>query len=135
MSEQLLLRGLPAFFSHFGAAVILLAIFMAIYIRITPYREIALIRTGNVAAAASLSGAVLGYCIALASAISNSVNLVDMLCWGAVALVVQLIAFSLCRMMLPGLSSDIPDNKVASGVFLGAMSVGLGLLNAACLTY
>ena len=46
----------------------LTALFLAIYVRITPYREFALIRAGNVAAAASLSGALLGFVIPLASA-------------------------------------------------------------------
>ncbi len=35
----------------------------------------------------------------------------------------------------PGIASDIVGNKAASGIFLGAMSLGLGLLNAACMTY
>lgn len=135
MSEQLVAHGLIAFFSHIAAAFVLLAIFVVIYIRITPYREIALIRAGNVAAAASLSGAVLGYCTALASAIANSISLVDMCFWGVVALVIQLLAFGVARLLLPGIISDIPDNKIASGIFLGALSLGLGMLNAACMTY
>lgn len=135
MSEQLVTHGLIAFFSHIAAAFVLLAVFVVIYIRITPYREIALIRAGNVAAAASLSGAVLGYCTALASAIANSVSLVDMCFWGVVALVIQLLAFGVARLLIPGIVSDIPDNKIASGIFLGALSLGLGMLNAACMTY
>ncbi len=135
MSEQLLTHGLLAFFSHIAAAFFLLAVFVAVYIRITPYREIALIREGNIAAAASLSGAVLGYCTALASAISNSVSLIDMCFWGVIALLIQLLAFGIARLLIPGIVSDIPSNKIASGIFLGALSLGLGMLNAACMTY
>jgi putative membrane protein len=87
------------------------------------------------AAAASLSGSILGYSIALASAIANSVNLQDMLIWGCIALLVQLFAYFAARVMLPGLVLDIPENKVASGIFLGAISLSMGLLNAASLTY
>lgn len=135
MSHYLFSTGLPAFLSHFAAAVLLLLAFVTIYIRITPYKEITLIRAGNTSAAASLTGSILGYSVALASAIANSVGLIDMLIWGGIALVVQIIAFVICRLMLPGLISDIPENKVASGIFLGAVSLSLGLLNAACLTY
>jgi hypothetical protein len=85
------------------------------------------------AAAASLSGSILGYSIALASAIANSVNLQDMLIWGCIALLVQLFAYFAARVMLPGLVLDIPENKVASGIFLGAISLSMGLLNAASL--
>lgn len=135
MSEQLLAHGLLAFFSHIAAAFVLLALFIVIYIRITPYREIALIREGNIAAAASLSGALLGYCTALASAIANSVSVIDMSFWGLVALVIQLLAFGIARLLIPGIISDIPNNKIASGIFLGALSLGLGMINASCMTY
>lgn len=135
MNAQFLSYNLPAFLSHFAAAMIFLVLFIVIYIRITPYREISLIREGNTAAAASLSGAVLGYCIALASSISHSVDLLDMICWGAIALVIQLMAFFLCKLMLPDLIKDVPNNKTASGIFLGAVSLGMGILNAACQSY
>ena len=135
MSEQLLAHGLLAFFSHIAAAFVLLALFIVIYIRITPYREIALIREGNCAAAASLAGALLGYCTALSSAIANSVSLTDMCFWGVIALVIQLLAFAVARLVLPGIVADIPDNKIASGIFLGSLSLGMGMLNAACMTY
>ncbi|MBC3927523.1 DUF350 domain-containing protein [Undibacterium sp. CY21W] len=135
MSEHLLTYALPAFISHFISSIILLLLFVTIYIRITPYKEITLIRSGNMAAAASLSGSILGYSIALASAIANSVNLQDMLIWGCIALLVQLLAYFAARVMLPGLVLDIPENKVASGIFLGAISLSMGLLNAASLTY
>lgn len=135
MSEHLLTYALPAFISHFISSIILLLLFVTIYIRITPYKEITLIRSGNMAAAASLSGSILGYSIALASAIANSVNLQDMLIWGCIALLVQLLAYFAARVMLPGLVLDIPENKIASGIFLGAISLSMGLLNAASLTY
>ena len=135
MSEGLWLTGLPAFLLHFALAVLLFGVFTALYIFVTPYREISLIRNGNCAAAASLSGALLGYCLALSSAISHSVNVVDMAIWGAIALVVQLIAVVIARLFVPALFADIPENKLASGIFLGAISVCFGLLNAACMTY
>ncbi|WP_211463076.1 DUF350 domain-containing protein [Collimonas silvisoli] len=127
--------GLPAFLSHFGLALLLVAVFFVVYIFITPYHELRLIRAGNHTAAASLAGALLGYIVALASAISNSVSLLDMLVWGMVALVVQLLAFLIVKLLLPTLLEDIPENKIASGIFLGTVSLGLGLLNAACMTY
>jgi uncharacterized membrane protein YjfL (UPF0719 family) len=47
MSEHLLTYALPAFISHFISSIILLLLFVTIYIRITPYKEITLIRSGN----------------------------------------------------------------------------------------
>jgi putative membrane protein len=37
--------------------------------------------------------------------------------------------------MLPDLIKDVPENKLASGIFLGAISLGMGILNAACQSY
>ncbi|MFA9273648.1 MAG: DUF350 domain-containing protein [Candidatus Aquirickettsiella gammari] len=135
MDIQFLAYSVPAFFSHFGAALVFLFTFIAIYVHITPYKEITLIREGNTAAAVSLSSAVLGYCVALASSIAHSVDLPDMLIWSAIALVIQLLAFFVARVFLPDLIKDVPNNKLASGVFLGALSLGMGILNAACQSY
>lgn len=127
--------GLPVFGIYFVMAVVLLVLFSLIYARITPYREFALISKGNLAAAWSFSGALLGFAIPLASAISHSVGLIDMAVWGTVALVVQLLAFAAVRKVFPAIVSDIPENHVAQGVFLGVVSLVTGILNAACMTY
>lgn len=129
------LTGLPLFAAYFGLGLLLLALFVFVYIRITPYREIALIRAGNVAAAASLGGSIIGFVLPVASSIENSVSLIDMLLWSLVALVVQLIAFVIARAMVPAISKNVEEGQVASGVFLGAIAIALGLLNAACMTY
>ena len=129
------LSGLDEFLAYFAASLGLLAACVAIYVRITPYAEIQLIRDGNVAAAASLSGAVLGFAVPLASAVLSSANFFDMLMWGVIALAAQLIAYLLVRLLIPHLSADIPAGKVAPGVFLGAVSVAIGILNAVCMTY
>jgi uncharacterized membrane protein YjfL (UPF0719 family) len=78
-----------------------------------PYREIALIREGNAAAAASLSGAILGFVLPLASAITHSVSLLDMAVWGLIALVVQLLVYGVAArfLLLPDLGRDIPAGQ------------------------
>ena len=129
------LAGLPAFLSYFAAAIGLLALFLLIYVFMTPYREITLIRQGNTAAAASLSGAILGFVLPLTSAIAHSVGLADMAIWGLVALIIQLLVYLVARLLLPDLARDVPAGKVATGVFLGALSLAIGMLNAACMTY
>ena len=127
--------GLPAFLLYLATSLALLALFVVIYIWITPYHELKLIREGNVAAAASLSGTILGFVIPLAHAVALSVNLADMALWGVIALVVQLLVFFTVTRLIPGIARDIPAGKVAPGMLLGALSLGTGILNAACMTY
>ncbi len=130
-----LVSGFPAFILHLGASFVLLALFLAIYVRITPYQEFNLIREGNIAASISLTGAMIGFVIPLSKAVAQSANIYDMLTWAGIALVVQLLVYVVVRLIIPGISKDIPDGKVAQGTFLGALSLATGLLNSACMTY
>lgn len=127
--------GFDDFLAYLAVSLALLACFAAIYARVTPHREVALIREGNLAAAFSFSGALLGFIVPLASAVQYSVGLADMAIWGAIALVVQVAAFVVVRLLIPTLPEDIAAGKQAQGFFLGALSLGVGLLNAACMTY
>ena len=127
--------GFDDFLLYLAISGALLAVFVAIYIKITPYHEIQLIRENNMAAAFSLSGAVIGMVIPLANAVEFSVNPVDMAIWGFIALAIQLLVFVIARIALPNIVVDIPAGKTAPGFFLGAISIAAGILNAACMTY
>ena len=129
------LAGLPYFIAYFGLSLALLTACLVIYVAITPYAEIRLIREGNSAAAATLSGVLLGFALPLGSAVAHSVSLLDMLVWAVVALVVQLVAYAAVRLAVPQVVQHVREGQVAGGVFLGAVAVSLGILNAACMTY
>ena len=124
---------LPAFASFFVTAIILMLVFLAIYVMITPYNELALIRAGNEAAAVSLGGAVIGFALPIAVSVAVSHNLYAMIGWGVVASVVQLLAFIAARLALPRLNESIPQGKLASGIFLASLAIGVGILNAGCI--
>ena len=127
--------GIDNFLIYLTVSVSYLAVFVVLYIRVTPYREIELIRGGNMAASFSLSGSILGFVVPLAAAIQHSVSLVDMAIWGLIAMLVQIAAFVVARLLIPSIGEDIPANKTSAGFFLGALSLGVGLLNAACMSY
>jgi putative membrane protein len=129
------LAGLPYFAAFFGVSLLLLTICLALYIVITPYPEIKLIREGNAAAAASLGGVIIGFALPLASVVVNSVSLLDMLLWSAVALFVQLVAFAGVRLMVPAIGRLVREGQVSSGIFAAAVAIALGILNAASMTY
>jgi putative membrane protein len=127
--------GFDDFLVYLAVSLVLLGIFIATYIRITPYRELTLIREGNMAASFSLSGSILGFIVPLASAVQHSVSLVDMAIWGVIALVVQVAAFVAVKLMIPSITRDIPAGNGAQGFFLGSLSVGVGLISAACMSF
>jgi len=128
-------HGLMAFAAYFFIGLAMINCFMFIYTRITPHNEWQLIKDNNSAAAVTLSGAIIGYVIPLASAAVNSVSIVDYLIWGAIALVVQLIIYGGVLMYMPKLSEKIINRNLAAGIFMGAASIAGGILNAACMTW
>jgi putative membrane protein len=137
MSRQVFdsFAGFDDFLVYLAVALVLLAIFVALYVRVTPYREFTLIKEGNMAAAFGLSGSILGFAIPLSAAIQHSVSLVDMAIWGLIAMLVQIGAFVAVKLMMPTVTQDIPANKGAAGFFLGCFSLAVGVLNAACMSY
>jgi putative membrane protein len=127
--------GFDDFLIYLGVSLGLLGMFAAIYVRVTPHREIELVRQGNLAAAYSFCGALLGFIIPLSSAVRHSVSLVDMAIWGLIALLVQIATFVVVNLLVPRICDHIAEGKEASGFFLGAFSLGVGMLNAACMSY
>jgi putative membrane protein len=77
---------------------------------------------------------LVGFAFPLAKAVAQSTSVLDMLIWGAVALVAQLIAFFVVRFVLKELSSDIKAGKYAAAIFLASVAIAIGLLNAAAIT-
>lgn len=128
------LEALPHFLGYFLAAVGLAAIFLAVYAYSTPHREFALIREGNTAAATQLVGTFIGFAIPLAIVIGHSVSIPDMLLWGAVAAIVQLLVFIvISRLLFKAIERRIGEGCMASGLFVGGMGLGVGILQAACM--
>jgi putative membrane protein len=127
--------GFDDFLVYLGVSLALLYLFVWLYIRVTPWREMALIRAGNMAASFSLGGAILGFIVPLSAAVKYSVNIVDMLIWGLIALLVQIAAFVVVKMLVPSVTQDIEAGNGAQGFFLGVAALAVGLLNAACMSY
>lgn len=131
---QWLAAAFPNFVRYVIVGFGLAGLFLAIYTLITPWREFALIRAGNSAAATALIGALLGFCLPLANTIAHSVSLVDVVLWALVALCVQLIVHVVMRLMLPGLKQAIEADRASAGITAGGFAACFGLINAACLT-
>ena len=129
------LATLPAFIAFFALGIVISLVFAAIYSTVTPHHEFALIRSGNTAAAIAFGGALIGFELPLASAVVHSLSLIDMAVWGIVALLVQLLAYLVARICDAKLSTRIAAGDVSAGVLVATVSLGVGILNAACITY
>lgn len=127
--------GALSFALAFVAAGGFALIFKAVYQWTTPHDEGALIRAGNSAAAVALGGALLGYVIPLASALAHTASLPEFVAWALLAGVIQIGAFWIVRRVaLPDVSERIARGEMASALYLLAISVAVGVINAACMT-
>jgi len=124
---------LPHFLGYFAIAALLGALFLVAFQAITPQKEFALIREGKLAPAISLVGAFVGFAIPMAVVVGHSANFTDVILWGLTALVVQVIAFFIVEKAFGRISARISENCYASGVFLGGIAIGVGILQAGCM--
>jgi putative membrane protein len=135
MTIMMSLQTVGTFALYFSAALVAVALFVVAYMAVTSHQEIALIKKGNSAAAISFAGALIGFTLPLTSVIQHSVSLLDMAVWSVIALVVQLGVLKIVDLALREVSRHIEEGNVAAGVTLGAASIALGIVNAACMNY
>ena len=125
------------FLSYLGVAMGLLVIGTALFEVTTKNKEFSLIAQGNKTAAYVLGGRLLGLAIVMYSAIANSVSIIDMIIWGAIGIVAQIVVFYLAEILTPtfSLNDAIDQDNQAVGLFLLMLSISIGLTIAGSLTY
>jgi putative membrane protein len=125
------MEAIAAFSAYLAVALIFLAAFVFLYSKITPYDDFALIRENNAGAAVILAGAVLGFTFPLLSAIYYTHSLVEMAKWAGITGVMQLIVIGVLRRTV----GSIPSGHTASAILLAALTIAVGMLNAASISY
>jgi putative membrane protein len=128
------MQQVTAYFSHLVSGLALLVGFFFIYTKFTPYDELQLIRKGNRAAAWSLGGALVGFCLTLASSILHNDTLAVFLAWAAGGMLVQLGVYVLIAHTIARVDQAISDDNEAMGMLMGGISIVVGILNAACMS-
>ncbi len=131
---QSFLAGFPVLMLHSSVTLVILAIAVFLYIKITPYDEIILIKTGNTAAAISLAGAIVGFAIPLAFAMASSVTVYEILIWGPVTLLLQLIAYRITDVLLRDLPKRIINGETGPAILLVSIKFAVAAINAAAVT-
>ena len=131
---QSFLNGFPYLMAHSAAAFVILLLGVRLYMLVTPHDDLALIRQGNVAVSLSLGGAILGMAIPLAFVLAFSVSVLDVVLWGVVTLVLQIIAFFIVDKVLRNLSDRLADGDMASAVLLVSVKLTTAAINAAAVS-
>ena len=129
-----LMAGLPALAAQGATTFAMLIVGVVIYMWTTPHKELELIRGGNVSAAVSFGGAIVGLAIPLAVCLAFSVSVLDILIWGAVTLVFQLVAFRVVDLILKNVSARIEEGDMATAVLLVSVKLATAVINAAAIS-
>ena len=128
-----LFAGFPILLAHFAITVAMLALGVAIYHFITPYHELRLIRAGNVAAATSSGGAIVGLALPLAVCMATSVSFWDIIVWGVIALLIQLLAYRVGDLLVKDLSKRIENGEMGAAILIVSIKLAIALINAAAI--
>ncbi|WP_425407534.1 DUF350 domain-containing protein [Hwanghaeella sp.] len=123
--------GLPVLLLHIVATLLLLGIGLWFYEKVTPYKELALIRAGNLAASITFAGAILGISIPLAFAMNASLGLLDLLVWGTVTIILQAVAYLIVDFVMKDMQTRIEANEVAPAIVMMAAKLAVGAVVAA----
>ena len=126
-------RGLPMLLLQFLLVLALLVVGIFIYMAVTPFHERELVRNGNSAAAMVLGGALVAIAIPLAALLATTAALLDILVWGVVAVLLQLLTVTIVLHSLRGMRAMIEAGQVAAAIPLVAAQLSIGLLNAAAM--
>jgi putative membrane protein len=119
---------------HLFTAAALVLVFFVVYVRVTPYDEVLLIRQGNRAAALSLGGTLVGFSITIASALMHTLDYYQFAGWAIGAMVVQVLVFGVTTHLLKMSKDQIEADNRAFGGLLGAISLSIGIVNAGCIS-
>ena len=123
-------QGLPVLLLHFVVTLLLLALGVFCYTRITPFHEEQLVRGGNIASGIVLSGTIVALAIPLGATLATSIFVLDIVIWGIIALVLQLAAFGIATLMFRDIRPMIEGGNVAAALTLSGIQIAIGLLNA-----
>jgi putative membrane protein len=123
--------GLPVLLLLFAICIALLVAGVAVYTKVTPFRERELLREGNVAAATVLSGAVIALAIPLAALLATTRTVLDIVVWGIVAILLQLVTVVIVCHLMRRMRLTVEDGSLAAALPIAAAQLAIALLNAA----
>jgi len=128
---QAFASGFPITLLHAAVTALMLFLGATLYVLLTPYREITLIREGNGAAAVALGGVLIGLALPLAASLTSSTSVLEIVVWGVATLLVQLLAFRIIDFLLTGLPSRIQEGEVSAAVLLVAAKLACAVILSA----
>ena len=122
--------GLPVLLAQFAAALALLGLGWLCYMRLTPFHEFDLIRQGNTAAGVVVMGTLIALSMPIAATLASSHVVLDIVIWGLVALLIQLLTFLLTVRLIRDLPTMIESGNVGASLLVIGIQNAVAIINA-----
>ncbi len=130
---QSFVNGFPEFMLHGGVTLALLITGCIVHVLLTPMKELKLIREGNISAGISLCAVIVGLSVPMAACLVTALSVYDILIWGVVAILLQLLAFRAADLILRDLPRRIERDEIGSALVLAAVKIAAAMVMAAAL--
>jgi putative membrane protein len=130
---QSFVKGFPDFLLHGGVTLGLLIAGCVVHVLLTPMKEMQLIRAGNVSAGISVAAVIVGLAIPMSACLATAVTIYDILIWGAVAILLQLLAFRVADLLLRDLPKRIERDEIGAALVLAGVKIAAAMVMAAAL--
>ena len=134
------------FMIYLVVTIPLLLLGIKIFMWQTPYNEMQIIKDAaasendikdeaGMAVAHSLGGKVVGQALVIASAVFHSVSVSDLVVWGIVGIVFQVLVYYLVEKLTPfKVAEEVGRGNIAVGIFSARLSFATGLILAALIS-
>ena len=130
---QSFVAGFPEFLMQGGITLGLLITGCIVHVLLTPMKEMKLIRAGNVSAGISVSAVIVGLGLPMSACLATATSIYDILIWGVVAILLQLLAFRVADLILRDLPKRIERDEIGAALVLAAVKIAAAMVMAAAL--
>ena len=130
---QSFVKGFPQFLIHGGVTLALLVAGCVVHVLLTPMKEMRLIRAGNISAGISVGAVIVGLAVPMSACLATATTVYDILIWGVVAILLQLLAFRVADLLLHDLPKRIERDEVGAALVLAGVKVAAAMVMAAAL--
>lgn len=130
---QSFVKGFPEFMLHGGVTLALLITGCVVHVLLTPMKELKLIREGNISAGISLSAVIVGLAVPMSACLVTALSVYDILIWGVVAILLQLLAFRTADLILRDLPRRIERDEIGAALVLAGVKIAAAIVMASAL--
>ena len=130
---QSFVKNFPEFMLQGGVTLGLLITGCIVHVLLTPMKEMKLIREGNISAGISVAAVIVGLAIPMSACLETATSIYDVLIWGVVAILLQLLAFRVADLILHDLPKRIEQDEMGAALVLAGVKIAAAMVMAAAL--